>query len=88
MIHSLNIFNLFIMIKFQTQILSSGQIVLNNLPFDKGEIVEIIIVKKNEIQELLKEWKNLLKQTQSHVDKLDISDLEINQEIQSYREQV
>jgi len=73
------------MVKMQTEVQNSGQIVLEGLPFKKGEIVDIIIVTKNEIMDRLKEWKMLLKVTQTHVQEYDVTEQDIEEEINLYR---
>ena len=73
------------MIKIQKEISNSGQIVLDELPYSIGEVVEIIIVTKKEITEHIKEWKKLLYDTQTYIKENNITDEIIQQEIHLYR---
>lgn len=62
------------------------QIILSNLPFHSGQVVEILVLAQDEEREAaVQEFKALFKETQSLPQVKTLSDEEILAEIEAYR---
>jgi predicted DNA-binding antitoxin AbrB/MazE fold protein len=65
---------------------NTSNLVLDNLPFKKGEEVEIIIIPKNQNRKkLVAELKQLLKETQALHSEKPLTEAEIQAEIDAVR---
>ena len=72
-----------------TQINDYGNIILENLPFEKGAFVEILILPAlNDEMALVKDWSNLFKDIQSNDISIRIDEKDIDFEIQEYRNSI
>jgi len=73
-------------IRTYTQINDYGNIILENLPFKKGELVEILVIptKSNRFN-LSDKWELLFKDIQSNEASKSITDEDIENEIMEYR---
>jgi hypothetical protein len=76
-------------VRTYTQINSLGNIILENLPFKKGEFVEVLVIPvKNEEFGLADEWELLFKSIQNNEVSRNIDDEDITQEINFYRKKL
>ncbi|MDJ0599454.1 MAG: hypothetical protein QNJ37_11505 [Crocosphaera sp.] len=67
---------------------TTSSLVLDDLPFKEGEEIEIIIIPKNQQQqELVTEFKNLLKETQALHSENPLTEAEIKAEIDAARKE-
>jgi hypothetical protein len=76
-------------VRTYTQINSLGNLILENLPFKKGEFVEVLVIPaKNEEFGLTDEWELLFKDIQNNEVSKNIGDEDITQEINLYRKKL
>lgn len=62
------------------------QVVLSNLPFQKGQRVRVVILTEDdEKASISQRFRNLFKETQSLPEVNEITETEIAEEIQAYR---
>ncbi len=72
--------------KIYTTVNSSNQIVIENPPFKKGEVLEVIIMSDNsDKSSTIQELKSLFKLTQKMTADRDITDNDIETEVNEYR---
>ena len=62
-----------------------GELVLSNLPFRSGQVVEVLVLAEEERENAVKELKALFKETQSLPQARTITEEEIRAEIEAYR---
>jgi hypothetical protein len=68
----------------QLTVSESNQVLVDNLPFAPGDVVEIVI-RKPRNQDLADRWRQLMKETQSLPQAQAITEEEIAAEIEAYR---
>lgn len=61
------------------------QVVLSDLPFSEGQEVEVVVVAKDGIEARVRQFKDLLKATQSLPLVQSLSEEDIAREIEAYR---
>jgi len=72
--------------KIYTTVNNSNQIVIENSPFKKGEVLEVIIVSENsDKSSKIKELKSLFQLTQEIIADKNITDDDIENEISNFR---
>lgn len=62
-----------------------GELVLSNLPFRSGQVVEVLVLAEEERENAIKELKALFKETQSLPQAKTLTDEDIRAEIEAYR---
>lgn len=73
-------------VRTYAQINESGNLILENLPFSKGEFVEVLVFSsKNETNSTVEAWKKLFKNIQKNPASMDITDEIIQDEIYKFR---
>lgn len=71
------------------QINNLGNIVIENLPFNKGEVVEIFIISDNKDKvNLSEQWKFLFNSIRKNINSELISEEDIRNEINDYRNEL
>ena len=75
--------------KTYTKVNNNNQILISDLPFESGDIVEVVVFsEKKTNDEKLSRWKNLFSLTQSLHDFSDISEDDIKKETDDYITQI
>jgi predicted DNA-binding antitoxin AbrB/MazE fold protein len=64
---------------------SSRSFLLSDLPFKTGEKVVVFVISESDLTAKLKKWQTLLKETQALSQVKDITDADIDAEIEAYR---
>ena len=73
-------------IRIYRQINKTGSLILDNLPFKKGELVEVLILPaQDESKPLGSQWELLFKDIQSNNSAENITDSDIIEQIQDFR---
>jgi len=67
------------------KIKNSGELVLSDLPFRSGQVVEILVLAEEDRENAVKELKALFKETQSLPQAKILTDDDIRAEIEAYR---
>ena len=64
---------------------NSHSFLLSDLPFETGEKVVVFVMSKADLTSKLKKWQTLFKETQALPQVKDITDADIDSEIEAYR---
>ena len=62
----------------------TNQLILSNLPFAPGDVVEVV-VRKPGSQQIAEQWKQLMQETQKSPEVQTVTDDDIAAEIEAYR---
>lgn len=64
---------------------NSHSFLLSDLPFETGEKVVVFVMSETDLTAKLKKWRTLFKETQALLQVKDITDADIDAEIEAYR---
>lgn len=64
---------------------NSHSFLLSDLPFETGEKVVVFVMSETDLTSKLKKWQTLFKETQALPQVKDITDADIDAEIEAYR---
>ena len=73
-------------IKKELVIDNSHSFLLSDLPFKTGEKVVVFVMSETDLTAKLNKWRTLFKETQALPQVKDITDADIDAEIEAYRE--
>jgi hypothetical protein len=74
------------MLHKQAKVVAPNRLVLDNLPYQPGQEVEVVVYAKDEMPSRMAKWRTLLNETQALPQTRQITDDEIEAEIEAFRE--
>ncbi len=74
------------MLHKQAKVVAPNRLVLDDLPYQPGQEVEVVVYVKDEMVSRIAKWRTLLSETQTLPQARQITDDEIEAEIEAFRE--
>jgi hypothetical protein len=74
------------MLHKQAKVVALNRLVLDNLPYQPGQKVEVVVYAKDEMSSRMAKWRTLLNETQALPQTGQITDDEIEAEIEAFWE--